>query len=88
MKIAIVGDYDGRPSHVATNEAIRHAESVLQYELEARWLTTSQFENANKLEDLECYDGIWGSAGDPDSRLGLIRAIEFARLQEIPYLGT
>jgi len=88
MKIAIVGDYDGRPSHVATNEAIRHASSVLPYELETCWLATSQFENEKRLNDLEHYDGIWGSAGDPDSRLGLIRAIEFARLGTIPYLGT
>lgn len=88
-KIAIVGDFDdSRLSHHATNDALQHAHSILPFDFETRWVSTAQLENSNKLHDLDVYDGIWGSAGDPDSRLGLIRAIEFARSKNIPYLGT
>jgi CTP synthase (UTP-ammonia lyase) len=88
-KIAIIGDYDkNRHSHLATNEAIRHAHSILPYKFKARWIPTQPLEDSRNLQELEQYHGIWGSAGDPDSRLGLIKAIEFARIHNIPYLGT
>lgn len=29
LRIVVIGDYDGRPSHLATNEAIRHCASYL-----------------------------------------------------------
>lgn len=89
IKIAIVGDYDEcRPAHIATNEAITHVRSVLPFDFEVHWVATPQIEDSRHLQELKGYDGIWGSAGDPDNSIGLIRAIEFARLHNIAYLGT
>ena len=88
-KIAIVGDYDpNRPAHIATQKAIIHATSVLPYEIEAQWVPTSPLEDRDNLKELENYHGIWGSAGDPESPIGLINAIDVARTKNIPYLGT
>ncbi len=88
-KIAIVGDYDhNRPAHIATNKAIIHAASILPYEVETQWVPTLSLENQDTLKGLERYHGIWGSAGDPESSLGLVNAIEVARTKNIPYLGT
>jgi len=40
LVIGVIGDYDGRPSHVATNEALAHAAARLGHELDVRWLPT------------------------------------------------
>lgn len=37
---------------------------------------------------LQSFDGIWGGPGDVQALDGVIRGIQFAREQGIPYLGT
>lgn len=89
MKIAIIGDYDqNRPSHVATSEAIRNTANYLsQYPL-VQWIATQSLESDSALTQLQEFDGIWGASGDPESSLGVINAIQIARKNDIPYLGT
>lgn len=89
MRIAIIGDYDQeRPSHVATSGCLRRTSRYLSRQVEAEWLPTPLFEADHNLAKLLKFDGVWGAPGDPDSQLGMINAIQFAREKEIPYLGT
>lgn len=89
MKIAIIGDYDqNRPSHVATSEAIQHTTNYLSRDPHVQWIPTQSLENDAALIQLQEFDGIWGAPGDPESSLGVINAIQVARKNDIPYLGT
>lgn len=38
IRIGVIGDYDGRPSHIATDKAIRHCASHLGLKQETQWL--------------------------------------------------
>jgi CTP synthase (UTP-ammonia lyase) len=89
MKIAIIGDYDEtRPSHVATNKALYHAAAALSVEMDIQWISTPLLQDKRNTDTLADYYGIWGSAGNPDSPVGLVNGITFAREHSIPYLGT
>ncbi|MDF2512269.1 MAG: synthase [Herbinix sp.] len=87
IRIGIIGDYDGRPSHLATDEAIRHGAKKLGIEVELKWLPTTMFETSNK--ELQKYNGIWCAPGSPyRSMNGALNAIKFARENNFPFLGT
>ncbi|MGB3225105.1 MAG: hypothetical protein WBB23_20100 [Desulforhopalus sp.] len=89
MKIGIIGDYDqNRPSHVATSEAIQNTSKYLSRDTLVQWLPTQFLESDSALIQLQEFDGIWGAPGDPESSLGVINAIQVARENNIPYLGT
>lgn len=89
MKIAIIGDYDQkRPSHVATSECLQRASSYLLKHIEKEWLPTRPLETNHALARLHEFNGIWGAPGEHSSQLGMINAIQFARENNIPYLGT
>ncbi len=89
MKIAIIGDYDqNRPSHVATSEAIQNTANYLSKDPLVQWIPTQSLESDEALIQLLEFDGIWGAPGDPESKLGVINAIQLARKNNIPYLGT
>lgn len=87
VRIGIIGDYDGRPSHIATDNALKHSAEQLQLTVEAEWLPTSLFdESVTKLKE---YDGLWCAPGSPyQSMNGAIRAIRFARENNYPFIGT
>lgn len=42
--IGIIGDYDGRPSHLATEEALKHSAKRLELEMEYRCIYVKQIE--------------------------------------------
>lgn len=89
IKIAVIGDFDdSRPSHVATHKALQHSASALSTNIEIDWISTHPLENINNSKKLKGFDGVWGASGDPDSSLGLTNAIQVARENNIPYLGT
>lgn len=90
VKIALVGKYvkSGKGNHkdvyVSVLEALKHAsiDSGVKIEIEA--IDSNDFE----VKDLKNYQGIvvpqgWGSRGVE----GIIKAVEFARENKIPYLG-
>lgn len=88
VRIGIIGDYDGRPSHIATQEALKHSAERLKTGLEYEWLPTEAFENGVKKE-LDSFDGLWCAPGSPyKSMNGAINAIGFARINDYPFLGT
>ncbi len=95
INIGIVGKYfsTGKfvlaDSYISVIEAIKHASWKNGYYPNIEWIDSEQYEkNANKLKELKRYDGIivpggFGSRGVE----GKIKAIGFARKENIPYLG-
>jgi CTP synthase (UTP-ammonia lyase) len=89
MKLAIIGDFNSsfRP-HVATNEAIEHSKQSLDFTFETNWISTDYIsENLNEIVDT--YNGFWIAPGSPyKSMTGALEIIKYARLNNIPTLGT
>lgn len=87
IRIGIIGDYDGRPSHIATEEALKHAAKKLDIQMEFKWLTTVMLDSSN--DELVSYDGLWCAPGSPyKSMNGAIHAIKYARESKCPFIGT
>lgn len=88
IKIGVIGDYDGRPSHVATDEAIKHGATKLGLDIEVKWLPTDSLEK-DVAKRLNCFDGLWCAPGSPyKSMSGAVNGIQYARENNIPFLGT
>ncbi|RKD34971.1 CTP synthase C-terminal region-related (seleno)protein [Lacrimispora algidixylanolytica] len=88
IKIGVIGDYDGRPSHIATNEAIEHCASYLGLQQETQWIPTDSIEN-DCGQSLKSFDGLWCAPGSPyKSAQGAMNGIQFAREHNYPFIGT
>ncbi|MAH33060.1 CTP synthetase [archaeon] len=95
VKIAIVGkyidigDYNLADSYVSINQSLMHAGSALNVGVNIHWLDAKKFENNNnEINNLKNYKGIIIPGGFGSSGVeGKIKAINFARLNNIPYLG-
>lgn len=89
MKLAIIGDFNPnfRP-HVATNEAIEHSLHYLNTSLTVDWIPTLTIEsNFDTL--IADYQGFWIAPGSPyNDMAGALKIIEYARLNNVPTLGT
>lgn len=89
MKLAIIGDFNPsfRP-HVATNEAIGHAKTVLDLQFETEWVSTDDIAD-NFKAIISTYNGFWIAPGSPyKSMTGALEIIRYARINNIPTLGT
>ncbi len=87
VRIGIIGDYDGRTSHLATEKALKHSAKKLEIAIEYKWLPTTTFDKNEK--ELQNYDGLWCAPGSPyKSMNGAINAIRFARENDYPFIGT
>lgn len=86
--IGIIGDYDGRPSHIATENSLKHCEQMAGVLVEIVWLPTESF--VDKIPDtLYILDGLWCAPGSPyKSMQGAMNAIRCARENNIPFIGT
>ncbi|HEY8095535.1 MAG TPA: CTP synthase [Methylobacter sp.] len=84
--IALLGEYTPTfPPHASANMAIKHAQSLLDVELTADWVSTEDI--GPKL--FEKYSGIWVAPGSPYKNMELtLWAIRYARENKIPCLGT
>ena len=89
-KIAMCGKYaELADSYVSVNEALRHGGAACDARVEIDWVETELFENdPQKTGLLSEYDGIlipggFGARGTE----GKIKAIEYARENNIPFLG-
>lgn len=88
IKIGIIGDYDGRPSHIATQEAIKHSGDYLGVTFVADWIPTVSLLEMTT-QKLKEYQGIWCAPGSPyQSMQGAINGIEYARVNNVPFIGT
>jgi CTP synthase (UTP-ammonia lyase) len=91
MRIALIGDFDPeKRSHWATEAALHHAAAGLGMNVEPRWVSTAALATpAAARAALGGRDGIWGAPGSPfESAAGMLNAIQHARHQRVPYLGT
>lgn len=90
LKIGIIGEFHAeRPSHIATNQALNHAAEALSINLDIAWLQTQPLENDSRIMDLVNFDALWCAPGGLyKSKAGTIRAIQFARKEGWPFIGT
>ncbi|MBW2976277.1 CTP synthase [Candidatus Woesearchaeota archaeon] len=94
-KIAIVGkyidigDYNLADSYISINQALIHAGAQLDTKVSIYWLDSKTFENGDKaINKLKEFDGIIIPGGFGSSGVeGKIKAINFARENNIPFLG-
>lgn len=89
MKIGIVGDYDESfIPHTSTNEAIKHVCNTFKLDVSYDWLPTDEIEPGFE-RIVNTYKGFWIAPGSPyKSMKGALKIIEYARLHNIPTLGT
>ena len=98
VRIAIVGKYVTLPdSYVSVYHALLHASSQIGKRLDIKWIDSEEFEDNgkgkrktadNNLVYLRKFDGILvpGGFGKRGSE-GIINVVNFARDENIPYLG-
>jgi CTP synthase (UTP-ammonia lyase) len=89
LQIGVVGDYQPTyEPHTATNAAVRHASNVLGLSAKTNWVGTEEVVEGGS-EVLEGYDGLIVAPGSPyRSQQGALAAIEYARVHDLPLLGT
>lgn len=88
INIGIIGDYDGRPAHLATDEAINHCARSLGLLANSTWASTEGLD-INTDAKLHRFDGLWCAPGSPYKSVnGAVAAIQFAREQDYPFIGT
>jgi len=95
IKVAIagkyidIGDYNLADSYVSINQSLLHAGAALNVGVDISWVDAKIFENSPKrINDLKDFDGIIVPGGFGSSGVeGKIKAINFARLNNKPYLG-
>jgi len=89
VRVAVVGKYVTLPdSYVSVYHALSHAGANIGKKVQVDWIDSEKFENGTKVSALKDYDGILapGGFGKRGSE-GIISAANFARENNIPYLG-
>jgi CTP synthase len=91
VKIALIGKYAGLvDSYVSMNEAFRHAGAACQANVTVNYIEAECLEkNSECTKLLEGHDGVFIPYGfGPRGTEGKIRGIQFARENDIPFLGV
>jgi CTP synthase (UTP-ammonia lyase) len=87
--VGILGDFDGRVAHIATNEAIRHSAEALSAQVGIQWVATPDLLIPGAEFELRHFDALLASPGSPYCSLeGMLRGIRVAREHNIPFTGT
>lgn len=86
-KYFATGEYQLRDSYAALMDAIDHSSWAQGVDVNVQWIQAERLEKGNN-EELKGADGIivpigWGPRGVE----GKIKAIEYARVNKVPYLG-
>jgi CTP synthase len=95
VKIAVVGkyfktgDFVLSDAYISVLEALKHSATYFEKKCEIAWLNSEVYEkNPAKLKELSDYDGILVPGGFGTRGVeGLIKTIEYARKNKIPYFG-
>jgi CTP synthase (UTP-ammonia lyase) len=89
LTIGIIGDFEPeRPSHKATNDAIKHSAEYLKLDYKIEWLPTETLERDSE-KILDNFNGLWCAPGSPYKSMdGAIKGIKYARENNIPFIGT
>ncbi len=89
LKAGIIGDYDpDLRYHIATEDALCHAATVLSISLTSTWISTQSLAKGTVMAALKPFHALWCAPGDYKSMNGALQAIKFAREQQRPFLGT
>jgi CTP synthase (UTP-ammonia lyase) len=90
VKVGIIGDYDPRLRyHIATDESLGHAATVLSVSLTSSWIPTQSLANRSVGTTLKQFHALWCAPGSPYKSMdGALRAIQFAREEGWPFIGT
>ncbi len=88
-KIAVIGDFhEDSKSHTALIDSIVHVKNKLNLEIEYEWIDTVQAEKESDALFSQ-FSGFWSAPGSPFKSLdGALKAITYARVHDIPHLGT
>jgi len=88
-KIAFVGKYlDLKEAYKSLTEAFVHCGANLNAKVELLWVDSEDLEKGKNFELLEEANGILVAGGFGERGIkGKIRAIEYARVNKVPYLG-
>jgi CTP synthase (UTP-ammonia lyase) len=89
LRIALIGDYNPKSeTHAATYAGLHHAATEARTALEIRWIGTVDCEG-RAASQLDGMHGVFVTTGSPYASLrGALDAIEFARVRDLPLLGT
>ncbi len=89
FEVAIVGKYVRlSDAYLSVNEALKHAAIASDGELKLRWVNSEELEDQDAATLLAGVNGIIVPGGFGTRGIeGKIRAVEYARTQNIPYLG-
>jgi len=89
MKIAFVGKYlDLKESYKSLTEALIHAGAHLDTRVNIKWVDSEKVDDDGAQKYLNDCDGILVAGGFGARGIeGKIKAIEYARVEEIPFLG-
>lgn len=90
IRVALVGKYTGLvDSYVSMNEAFKHASALCNTRVIIDYIEAETFEeNPERVSMLKDYDGIFVPYGfGPRGALGKMMAIQYARENDIPFLG-
>ncbi len=89
VKIAVCGKYTNlQDAYKSVLEAFVHAGAVNGVQVEIRWVESTELEEHPPAQFLEGVDGILVPGGFGDRGIeGMIRAVEYARLHGVPFLG-
>lgn len=90
LRVGVIGDFDpSSMSHVATNNAIAHAQDALGLDVSVSWVPTPTLALKPAREVLASFDALWCSSGSPYKNMGgAIEGIRFAREQGRPFFAT
>lgn len=90
IQIGVVGDYSpDSPTLPSLEKSIQHAAAKLNVTVKATWLPTDTLLGADLDQKLEAFDGLWAAPGSPYKSFdGMLRAIEFARRRDWPFVAT
>lgn len=88
IRIGVIGEHDpANETHVATEDALGHSAMSMGTGVETTWVSTADI--TDPADDLAGFDGLFIAPGSPYRSLeGALRAIEHARLGDVPLLGT
>ncbi|XOB40644.1 MAG: CTP synthase [Candidatus Nealsonbacteria bacterium] len=88
-KYFMTGEFTLMDSYISIIEAIKHAVYSLKRKPEIFWLSAEKYEKSPRsLKELKDYDGIIIPGGFGNRGIeGKIKAIKFARINKIPFLG-
>ena len=90
VKVALVGKYAGlTDSYVSMNEALKHAGAACKAKVCIDYIEAEKLEqNAESVQILKGFDGIFVPYGfGPRGTEGKIASIQFARENNVPFLG-